>query len=263
MKHSVRSSSKEMSSMIKAPEEMPRWAAGRAIAEALAQATPATAFLARLYQFTHPSEMEQAVATWRDEVSDQLNNHEKIIQLLEHKIAPRLQISEIALELALWLSQNSESGLTDPVQYETILSATNCKDKQAMAEACHELEHLGLLKISAAIGHPILRLRPTYELFWAFDPITIDTDPTADAAHIAQMMIDDADFGNIPTLDSALQWSLRRLNPAIARLMLLVADGRTRKEIQNKYPTMGFLVNAEDRFHLKRFVEEQSQKTAD
>ena len=59
--------------MIEAPEPDKSKTATRAIAEALAQATPVTAGLARLYQYTHPSEFEQEVQQWRRDISDAVN----------------------------------------------------------------------------------------------------------------------------------------------------------------------------------------------
>ena len=241
--------------MIKPPKSSPRKAGIRVVAEALAQATPITAGLAHLYCFTHPSEMERAVASWRDQVSDTLNAHDAMLCRLEEKIAPRLRVSEIALALMLWLVETSESGLSTPLSFEEVLSAFPETDKGSLEEACHELQHLDFASLSAALGHSVRSIRPTYRLFWEFDPISIGTNPTADAAAIAQLMIDDDNMASIPRLHEKLGWPKRRLNPAVARLMPFVADGRTRTVIQNDYPTLGFALAAEDRFKLKRFIE--------
>ena len=241
--------------LLEPPKSSPRKAGMRVVVEALAQATPITAGLAHLYRFTHPSEMERAVASWRDQVSDTSNVHEAMLRRLEEKIAPRLRVSEIALALTLWLVETSESGLNTPLSFEEVLLAFPETDKGSLEEACHELQHLGFATLSAALGHPVRSIRPTYKLFWEFDPISIGTNPTADAAAIAQLMIDDNNMASIPRLHKKLGWPKRRLNPAVARLMPFVADGRTRAVIQNDYPTLGFSLAAEDRFKLKRFIE--------
>ena len=229
----------------------------RVVAEALAQMTPITAPLAHLFRFTHPSEMERAVASWRGQTSDALNAYDARIGRLEEQIAPRLRVSEIALTLMLWLVDTSESGLLTPLGFEEVLSAFPKTDKDSLEEACHELQNLDFVSLSAALGHSVRSIRPTYKLFWEFDPISIGTNPTADAAAIAQLMIDDNNMASIPRLHEKLGWSKRRLNPAVARLMQFVAPGRTSREIQNNYPTTVFVLDAEDRFKLKRFIERQ------
>jgi hypothetical protein len=63
-----------MNDVIKAPKNDRRIAARRAIVEALAQATPLTAGLARLYQTTHPSQFELEVEEFFEIVAEELNN---------------------------------------------------------------------------------------------------------------------------------------------------------------------------------------------
>ena len=157
--------------LLEPPKSSPRKAGMRVVVEALAQATPITAGLAHLYRFTHPSEMERAVASWRDQVSDTSNVHEAMLRRLEEKIAPRLRVSEIALALTLWLVETSESGLSTPLSFEEVLLAFPETDKGSLEEACHELQHLDFASLSAALGHPVRSIRPTYKLFWEFDPI--------------------------------------------------------------------------------------------
>ena len=128
--------------MIKPPKDNPRRAGLRVILEALAQATPVTAGLAHLYQFTHPSEMESQLSAWRAGVSDTLNTHEAVLRQLEEMIAPRLRISKTSLELALWLTEVSEDGLRSPVEFDDLQTAFKEIDKKALQEACHQLEQL-------------------------------------------------------------------------------------------------------------------------
>ena len=97
--------------LIEPPKSSPGKAGIRVVAEALAQATPITAGLAHLYGFTHPSDMEREVASWRDQVSDTLNTHEAILIRIKEQLVPRLCVSEIALALTLWLVETSENGL--------------------------------------------------------------------------------------------------------------------------------------------------------
>ena len=90
------------------------------------------------------------------------------------------------------------------------------------------------------------------------DGLLFADDAAKDRANgFPEEMIDDNNMASIPRLHEKLGWSKRRLNPAVARLMQFVAPGRTSREIQNNYPTTGFVLDAEDRFKLKRFIERQ------
>ena len=60
--------------MIEPPKKNANKEVARAIVEALAQATPITSFLARLYQTTHPSETEQDRLRWSVELTDRVND---------------------------------------------------------------------------------------------------------------------------------------------------------------------------------------------
>ena len=241
--------------MIEPPKSSKQKSGMRVVAEALAQATPMTAALAHLLSFTHPSELESKLTLWRNQVSDTLNKHEAIVSQLEEKIVPRLRISETALELMLLLVKTSVSGLSTPSEFDEVQLALPDTGKEILEEACYELQNFDFASISATLGQPVKSIRPTYKLFWEFDPICIGTNPIFDAAAIAQLMIDDKNLASIPRLHKKVGWPKRRLNPAVARLMLCVADERTRNVIQNDYPTIGFVLIAQDCFNLKRFIE--------
>lgn len=242
--------------MIEPPHENPRRASFRVIAEMLAQAHPVTAGLAHLYRFTHPTDMEDSVTQWRQEVSDQLNDHEALLNHLLQRLAPRLQISETALDITIWLAETSEDGLSSPVDYARIQESFQEVDDTDLQEACHELEHLGFVSLSRAIyPRPIATVRPLYALFWAFDPIATGNNPTADAVSIAKMMLDDSTLASIPKLEEAVGWPKRQLNPAVARLTSLIPEGRTRTVRRDQYAAYGFSITAEDQFRLKRFIE--------
>ncbi len=246
--------------MIEPPKKNPRREASRAIVEALAQSLPITAGLARLFSYTHPPAMDRDVASWREQVSDHLGRHEDRLGHIEEMLTPRLQVGETALELAKWMVKTSDNGLEKDVDFEQLLLAFPDTNREALEEACFELAHLDFVSVSSTIGHAVWSIRPTYRLFWTFDPIWIATDPTADAVAIAQLMIDDRSLGWIPRLHEHLGWPRRRLNPAVARLLEIVAPHRTSKEVQDRYPTMGFAIAAEDRVELKRFIKSVSTR---
>jgi hypothetical protein len=242
--------------MVSAPEENKRRAAVRVVIEMFAQATPITAGLAHLYGFTHPTEMERALEAWREEVSNTLNDHEAKLKRIEALTAPRLLISETALAVAVWLTEQSRDGLCTGVMFDVVASTFADVPKSELEEACFELRHLRLVSTSAAIGRAILSIRPEYALFWAFDSTVLKTNPNDDAVELANLMLEDSSLESIRRLHERVGWARRRLNPAIARLMPMIADGRTSHEIQNQYPTTSFSLISEDRFQLRRFVQD-------
>lgn len=242
--------------MIETPKENKKKAATRVIAEALAQALPVTAGLAHLYRFTHPAEMERAVEAWREEVTAAVNDLEARVRVIEAHIAPRMTIGEAALALALWLTKEAEPWPPKLVMWETIAEAFPGVGKAELEEACAELAHHGLLKTSATMGHPIRYVQACPDLYWAFDPIVIGTDPTADARELASRILAEPSLAVVAKLDEAMGWPKRRLNPAVARLIPFVGPNRISRTMQARYYTEQFLLIPEDRFRLRSFAQE-------
>jgi hypothetical protein len=76
---------------------------------------------------------------------------------------------------------------------------------------------------------------------------------------LARLLIENPDLGgNASMLEDAAGWSRRRFNPAFALLVPHIADGRTRKPIQNQYPVLGFVLADEDLVALQRYVRDHS-----
>jgi hypothetical protein len=241
--------------MIEAPKENKRKAAVRVIAEALAQATPITAGLAHLYRFTHPSEMERAIETWRAEVAAAVNDLEARVRVIEAHIASRLTIGESALALALWLTKEADPWPPKLVMWETIAEAFPEIGKAELEEACAELAYHGLVKTSATMGHPIPYVQACPDLYWAFDPIVMGTDPTADARELASRVLVEPSLAVVAKLDEAMGWPKRRLDPAVARLIPFVGPNRISRTMQARYYTEQFLLIPEDRFRLRSFAQ--------
>ena len=109
--------------VIKPPQPDLGRALWRAVFEAGAQFSPVTAALARLYQTTHPSQLEQEVAAWRTSVTDTVNEHAIRLHALETTYQPRLILSEAAETLALWLARESPSAHRDGFDYGVVQTA--------------------------------------------------------------------------------------------------------------------------------------------
>lgn len=238
------------------PEENVPEGAIRAVLEALAQTNGLTAFAVRLLTFIDPPERERLLAEWQAEVTNAVNDHDEAIRRLEAKITPRLRVGKLAVAVAHWLTQESEDALRDPVMFDDLVAAFPGVSKSVLEEACFELKYLDLVTCTDAMGSPIRAVRPQYDLFWSFDPIVHKTNPQTDAVELAKLVLEDSKLESIHLLDERASWPRRRLNPAIAYLMQFVDDRRVSKEAQNEYPTRFFALTSEDRFKLRRFVEE-------
>jgi hypothetical protein len=241
---------------VKLPEENVPAEAIRAVLEATAQLMPPVAFVATLLNFINPSEKERLLAEWRAEVTSAVNDHDAAIRRLEAKVTPRFKVSKLAVAVAYWLVKSSEDALRDLVMFDDLVAEFPGFSKPELEEACFELKHFNLVTCTATMGYPVRAVRPHYDLFWIFDPIVHKTDPQADAVELAKHMLADSELETVQRLHDKVRWPKRQLNPAVAYLMQFVDDRRTRKVIQHDYPTIGFVLNSEDRFQLRRFVQE-------
>lgn len=240
--------------MIHAPTEDKKRVATRVIAEALAQAFPVTAGLAHLYRFTHPADMERAVEGWRQEVTATLNDLESRVRMIETHIAPRLVIGETALAIALWLAKEAEPWPPQLVMWETIAEAFPEVAEAELEDACAELAYQGLAKTSATYSHSIRYVQPRPELYWAFDPIIVGTNPIADARELAYRILAEPSLALVAKLDEEMGWPERRLNPALALLVSFVGPNRIIRTMQAPYYAERLLLIPEDRFRLRSFV---------
>jgi hypothetical protein len=240
--------------VIKSPIEDVNRALWRAALEAGAGFTPVTAALARLYQVTYPTQFSQDLIAWRQEVTDATNDHDERLTALEAK-RPKLTVSADAMALATWLSLHSQAGLDDPVDYDAITSAFPEATARELQDAAAELEMHGLATVSKAMGFQVRLIVPTYALYALFDPVTLHTSPQADAVATARAALD-LDSGDASELEAHLGWPRRRFNPAFALMLTLVHDGRVRKVIQADYPSLGFLMAAEERVRFKALIAE-------
>lgn len=240
--------------MIKPPVENVERSLWRAVLEATAGFTPITGAVARIYQVTHPTRFSQDLAQWRSEVSSAANDHEARLNALE-SLRPKLLLSEDATALATWLVQQSASGLEDFVEYEAIAAAFPDASPRELQDAAAELEMAGLATVSKTLGHPLHLLTPSYKVFALFDPVVFGSSPQSDAVELARAALD-LDSGDARELEAHMGWPRRRFNPAFALLLTLVYEGRIRKVIQPDYPSLGFLMGAEERVRFKTLVRE-------
>ncbi|UEM04752.1 hypothetical protein JL101_004735 [Skermanella rosea] len=237
------------------PTRNEKRAALRRSIEALAQATPVTAALAHLYGYTHPSQFEQDLERFWNEISALVNNHEDRLQRLEAKLEPSIVLSSLALEVLTWLLSSNTTGRSEPVMFQGIVDAFTGIDRRDLEESVSELAHLGYATKSSAIGHPIRSVRLTTDAFLGFDMAATGNDTRADAIHVAGLWVEDERLTSIYALKDHLGWEPRRLNPAIAVLLPIFPKGRRSGEQHPQFITTSVLVTSDERYQLRRVIE--------
>lgn len=238
--------------MARPPEESKKRALIRVLIEMGAQFTAATAAVAHLLRFTHPTAYEQALAAWRNQIADEVEDQEERLRRLEDLLLPRLQIGAIAISLATWLVVNSRVGLSEIVEFDLAAQALPAASKADLEEACFELQHMHLIRTTQTVGSTISTIIIEYSLYWTFDQFARNTNPVGDAKIIAQLLLQRPDLGSIPLLDEAIGWPRRRFNPALA--LVLPHLPQRSNEVSSEYPVFYVRVDAEARYRLGRLI---------
>lgn len=237
------------------PERDERRAAFRRILEALSQATPVTAALAHLYGYTHPSQFEQDLERFQRELAVTVNDHDERLVKLEAILAPRATLGALALDVAFHVLRTNDTGRGSPIGLNALQEAFPGVEKTLLEEAVAELSHRGYIGSSAAIGHPLVKFRPTSALFLAFDLALTQRDTRADAVKIAQLWLDEDAMRSVFQLSARLGWEPRRLNPPLCALRPVFPEGRWSRESHPTLATTSVLVTPDERFKLRRIVE--------
>lgn len=237
------------------PERDEGCTAFRRILEALSQATSVTAALAHLYGYTHPTQFEQDLEQFQREIAVTVNDHEERLVRLEAVFATRATLSALALDEAFHILRVNGTGLGDPITFEALCEALPNVGKALLEEATAELGHQNYATTSAAMGHPVLSVRPTTSMFLAFDLAATGRDTRADALEIARLWLEEESARNIFRLSEQLGWEPRRLNPALNTLRAVFPDGRWSREIHPMLATTSILVTPDERFMLRRILE--------
>lgn len=165
-------------------------------------------------------------------------------------------LSELAQRLGMHMARACTDGL--PGHFgDDLLDDFPDETRKSIGVALAELEADGLVTLSHLIGRGLPRVRTTWRLFVACDPAITGHDPVEDSVVLARMLIEKPGLGgHAKKLEEAAGWPRRRINPALALLVPYVADGRTRKPIQNEYPVLGFILADEDVVALQHYVRD-------
>lgn len=175
-----------------------------------------------------------------------------------------ITLSGDAVRLATHLVQISEKGLTDPIDWSTLLERFSANEKSAIAEAAFELEQVLLVSVAKGLNAPdgISHIRPDYALYWLLDHDVFGYDTDADTIVLLDLILEDDKNGSADVLRQVVDWPLRRFNPPFARIVEQFPDGRVSRPLQPDYPAKAVIVTAEDRVQLKTLRTELTARLA-
>jgi hypothetical protein len=238
------------------PEQDEARAATRCILEMLAQFTPVTAALARLYGYTHPSEFEQDRERFFRDLAGSANLIEERITRLEGFFSTRITVSNLALEIAFYVLRTDNIGRSGNLfQFTALRDHFSSVETPLLEEAVAELEHSGYLSIFATMSQPISCFTPETALYLAFDRAATGRDTSADAVEIARLWLQDNTLHIIPQLRDRLGWEPRRLNPALSALRYVFSESGWSELYDASLVTLRVLISPSERFRLRRIVE--------
>lgn len=232
----------------------------RAVVEAIAQATPVSAGLARLYQTTHPSDAERNRGQWENSITERSNEHDERLDVHERAISPHTEtIDGTAARLLEVLGRDCADGMRSKRYALDDLCELLPEESQTDIEsAVFELNSMRLLEVNRNIKD--FRVRLGEEFYKQIDRQIMGWDTENDAAMLAEAMINDRTLESMPRLQEHIGWEKRRFNPALSRVMEFIPAGRTRQVKTPDYATLGFVLLPEDRSNLRRFIREINQR---
>lgn len=231
----------------------------RKLSESIVSLVPGGGPLVALFSVTHPGKGEVQLAQWREELTAFANSLEERVDFLTKSIA----LSEDAASLGKWVAEQSEDGgRFDLVRYNEISREFEDATEIEIQEAIGELELNDLVSTTAALGKPILTLRPKPRLFEIFDPIVFTgVFPREDAAAIASELLQSEGGVHAADLSQKFGWSIRRLNPAMAIVGQFIADQRKSSPTGQPYIIRSMFVSPSERAKLRNFVKSVSPET--
>ena len=151
---------------------------------------------------------------------------------LTEAVAARVTVSEAALRIAARISRAAEEGSTEPVNLDAVYEAYPGSTEASLYNACLELEREGLLELLPGrngSGH----VRPCVALFEVLDPIVHGCNPRVDAALLAWELLarPAGESVRLAAVRRALDWPLRRFNPALGLVAEMVADAHRFQDV--------------------------------
>lgn len=174
----------------------------------------------------------------------------------------KLDVSELAKKVGLWMAMQSEHGLENPPRGSDAQTAFPEASERDLAKALAELESEGFVTLTRTTNRAVPYFSMTSDIYAVFDPIACNTDPHRDACTLIRRILDEAKEKNQTHLSVSARklleetgWTRRRLNPALSLMIAQVASGRVSKTIDREFAARSFIMMAEDELALERFLK--------
>lgn len=211
-----------------------------------------------LYDTTHPAKGDIDAERWQREVTEKLNSIEQAIEFVTGSIA----LTDDAASLGKWFSQMAKTGNSEVFDYATISEAFPDATPMELLDAVSELELEGYLDVGHAMNAgPFTHVRLNFMLYETFDPIVFeDVNPRADAAIVAQEMLEENSGVSASDLMEKHGWSMRRTNPAMLIIGQYIGDGRKSTPFGTGFAIRSMFAHGEERIILKRFIQSVNMK---
>ncbi|MEM5585787.1 hypothetical protein WNZ15_25235 [Roseibium sp. AS2] len=235
------------------PTASPKRALFRKLVDASISMVPiAGGHLAAIYSLTHPPQSEIDEEKWRQEITRLAVDTEAAVNF----ILKRVTLSEDAAYLGRWMSEHAERGWADIFDYDQIISQFPEASKMEILEALGELELEEMLRINKVIGRPFGNVVTASKLYETFDPIVFeDVSPRRDAATVALAVLDTDSMVSCSALADKHGWRVRRINPALAIVGEMIADGRKSRPLGQPLGIRAMTADLQERARLRRFVK--------
>ena len=165
-----------------------------------------------------------------------------------------LQLSLLARKIAVWVAEQDADGWRNFVDPDKLREAFKDNTDAELEEAIAELKTDGFAEMSRALGRGLPHFRPSLDLYLTFDGPVFDRDPIADTVTVAELALAGPDNVSAETVFTQTGWDQRRFNPAFEHVASQIPDGRVSRTSGTKFKVPFFLMLAEDRVRMKRFV---------
>lgn len=202
-----------------------------------------------IYSVTHPEKIEAELVAWQKATDSN-------VELLVNAIFPTIRLTDSASEVAIDLCNSSEKGRRRSGLYtiEAINSEFPDMSREQVEDCIGELLHYGLVS-EGPTGQTMVT--PEYPLFWLFDPISnLGNDPFEDSRLLAREALSGPIF-NTRKVAERLDWSPRRINPALAYLINEIGEHFIiSKESNPDFIAVSMRNKTETRYELRVFLGE-------
>lgn len=165
-------------------------------------------------------------------------------------------LGPLASRIGIWISERDPNGLPGGIRDEDFREAFANVERRDLDDALAGLEADGYVSLMKFIGGELPRISTTAELFADFDPLTLGTDPAADASELVDRILPNDRTIGVEELHKETGWELRRFNPAMCYILGFIDSGHVSRGGTSEYPARGFAVTADERIALRRFQQQ-------